>query len=45
LAEIIEFIKQPVAKGDRQMDEWMNIQISYVQNVAFKLKIKNILIA
>jgi len=27
------------------MDEWMNIPINYVQNVAFKLKIKNILIA
>jgi hypothetical protein len=27
------------------MDEWMNIPTNYVQNVIFKLKIKNILIA
>jgi len=35
LAGIIEFIKQPVAKEDRYMDEWMNIPTNYVQNVAF----------
>jgi hypothetical protein len=45
LAGIIEFIKKSVAKRARQMDEWMNIPTNYVQNVIFKLKIKNILIA
>jgi len=28
LVEIIQFIKQTVAQGARQMDEWMNIPIN-----------------